>query len=166
MKKINFLVGICIFSAAFSLAAQSNTIIDTFLNEKVATYGNAAYLVLNASSRLKDEATVNDAVEYIKKNDWRWRKKKPIIHKKSETITLGQFCFLITKSWNYKGGLMHRIFPGVRYSARELHYLGCFKGSFAADRKISGEDALKILGNFIEIMEEKQKKENNGENES
>jgi hypothetical protein len=67
-----------------------------------------------------------------------------------DPVTLGEISFLIMKTLGLPGGLMYMIFPGPRYAARELAYLGFIPGNTHPSRAISGQEVMHILGQALE----------------
>jgi hypothetical protein len=51
------------------------------------------------------------------------------------------------------GGIMYSMFPGPRYAAREIAYLGFVRGSGAPGRTVSGNEVMYILGRVLEWKE-------------
>jgi len=137
-----------VFSLA-AVSAQSNQVIDQVLAEQWATYGKAVYLVLVASGAIPEEASLQAAVEALEEAGGRMPIRDP-----DAPITLGAFSFLVMQSLGIPGGLFYTLFPGPRYAARELKYLGFYTGRFASGRYLTGEEALRILGNALAWKEE------------
>lgn len=131
------------------LAAQSNDIIDALLAEEQASYGKAAYLALTASGLITEEQSPEQALEVLKDQGW-----KLDILGAAEPIKLGEYSFILMKVFHIEGGVMYSIIPGPRYAGRELSYLGMIPGSPSPYRTISGEEAVRILGNILEWQEE------------
>jgi hypothetical protein len=136
------LLAACVLPAA----AQSNQLIDRLLGEPQASFGVAAYLVLAASEALDPEATEQQALDALGEKGWKLR----VPQSTAEPIRLGEFCFLIMKAFEEKGGLMYRLFPGPRYAVRELAYLGLVHGKVHSRRFPSGQEVVQILSGYLE----------------
>jgi len=151
MKKSGFALSLLFISLAvnMSLAAQSNDLIDALLAEEEASYGKAAYLALTASGLITEEQSPEQALEVLQEQGWRLD-----ILTAGEPIKLGEYSFILMKAFHIQGGLMYSIMPGPRYAGRELSYLGMILGSPSPYRTISGEEAVRILGNILEWQEE------------
>jgi hypothetical protein len=151
MKKSGFILFILFISLAvnMNLEAQSNDIIDALLAEEQASYGKAAYLALTASGLITEEQSPEQALEVLKEQGW-----KLDILGAGEPIKLGEYSFILMKAFHIQGGVMYSILPGPRYAGRELSYLGMILGSPSPYRTISGEEAIRILGNILEWQEE------------
>jgi hypothetical protein len=126
-------------------AAQSNQLIDRLLEQPRASFGAAAYLVLAASGALDPEATEQQALEVLNEKGW----KLPAAQAE-DPIRLGQFCFLIMKAFDEKGGLMYRLFPGPRYAVRELAYRGLIHGKAHSRRLPSGQEVVQVLSSYLD----------------
>jgi hypothetical protein len=157
MKKIRIisgffflLLGGILFVAP--LVGQSNEVIDSILADDVILYKNGTYLVLTAAGRVDDSAAPAEAYEALEDLKKEWRVSLP---GKDVPMTLGDFSYLVMRAFSIKGGLFFRIFPGPRYAAREMKFLGFVKDGPSPYRKISGEEAIGILGRTLEWMEER-----------
>ena len=135
------LLAACVLPAA----AQSNQLIDRLLEQPKASFGAAVYLVLAASGALDPEASEQQAMESLSEKGWKLRAAQA-----GEPIHLGEFCFLIMKAFEQKGGLMYRLFPGPRYAVRELAYQGLVHGKVHSGRFPSGQEVVQILSSFLD----------------
>lgn len=138
--------------AAFSLLAgvavldaQSNALVDELLAEQEASLGNAACLALSAAGLVPEDASGEQALALIQEKGW----KLPA-GPADAPIRLGQYAFLLMQVFEMKGGLMYGLFPGPRYAARELAYLRLIPDRPIPGRKISGSEAMHILGSLLE----------------
>jgi hypothetical protein len=131
-------------------AAQSNELMDAFLAEGEASVGHAAYFVLSAAGTISEDAPVEEAITVLREQSWRIPDKPG-----GSAITLGEYSLLLMKALGIRGGIMYRIFPIPRYAAREMDYLEFITGSSHPGRKISGEEALRMLSRVLEWQEER-----------
>jgi hypothetical protein len=134
-----------LFTLPVVLWAQSNELIDDYLDQEQAPYGQSVYLVLSAAGMIEVDADVETALETLQMQNWGIPARNP-----QDPTTLGDLSYLIMRAFNMSGGIMYSIAPGPRYAARELHYKRLVSGSSAADRELSGEDAVRILGRVLE----------------
>ncbi len=123
-----------------NLTAQSNRLLDEFLEEDKASFGRTVYLVLVAAETIPEEMSIPVALNFLRMQDWGMEMKG-----QEEAINLGEHSFLIMKAFKMRGGLMYSLFPGPRYACRELAFLGLIKGEALAYRTLSGEEVLRIL---------------------
>ncbi|OHD75348.1 MAG: hypothetical protein A2177_13885 [Spirochaetes bacterium RBG_13_68_11] len=144
MQKLAILL-LALFAVVLPLEAQSNSVIDALLDSREAAFGDAVYLVLSAARIIPEKATPNDAV-------WTLQAKNLGVAGRSakEPISLGEYAFLMMKAFDIRGGIMYRIAPGPRYACRELAFLGLLEGFTAPNRRLAGDEALRILGRFLE----------------
>jgi hypothetical protein len=126
-------------------AAQSNQVLDRLLEQPRAPFGAAACLVLSASGLIASESTEQQALEFLGRKNWRLRARDP-----QEPIRLGEYCYLIMKSFDLNGGFMYRMIPGPRYAARELAYLGFVRGKAHSARYPTGQEAVQILSSVLD----------------
>lgn len=127
---------------------QSNTVLDTILSSKKATYGEAAYLALTATKRIPDSATLSLAAVELEAQKWGIS-----FTTANEPVTLGDYCYIIMKAFDMKGGIMYHLFPGPRYAARQIAYLGLVPGNTSPYRPLSGREAVDIIGNVLRYEE-------------
>jgi hypothetical protein len=126
---------------AGSLAAQSNEVIDSVLEQETLRTAEALYLVRVAAGDASEDQSVQDVYA---STDWAsWGLEEQAA---DEPVTLGQFSYLVMQALDMSGGLMYKIFPGPRYAARELDYLGYIAEDRSPYRTMSGQEGLRILG--------------------
>jgi hypothetical protein len=152
MKVISIilLVGLAV---SFSAAAQSNEVIDQVLEQNELVYKNGAYFVLTASGMVPETMGPEEAYTALleKQSEWKLKDMRP-----EKKLRLGDFSHILMRALDIPGGLLYRIFPGPRYAAKELSYLGIIKKSADPYRDITGSEALQILGDTLEWKEGRQ----------
>ncbi len=129
--------------------SQSNDMIDLVLEEDPATYGNTVYLALTGAGYVSESATPAEALDVLKQQGWKLKTRSP-----DDPLRLGDYAQVLLQAFDIKGGLFYSMFKSPRYASRELKYLGFVKGSSASSRRLSGEDAVKILGKLMRWKEE------------
>jgi hypothetical protein len=140
---IPFLIAFVLFVAP--LDAQSNQVVDRLLDQKAATFADAAYLILSAAGIVSQDATSAEVISAVESG-----KMLAGHHTESQPITLGEVCYLIMKTQKMKGGLFYAIFPGPRYAAREFAYLHIIRGNTHPTRTVTGEEVIRMLGDAME----------------
>ena len=127
---------------------QSNTIMDSLLEEEQTTWGSAAYLVLTAARIIPEDSTQADAVEKLESQGW---------HKEvgaaEESIRLGEYSHMLMKAFEIHGGIMYSLIPGPRYASRELYFKRIIRQHSSPYRTLNGEEAVDILGSLLEWKE-------------
>jgi len=131
------------------LFSQSNIVIDEMLNKEKAGFGRTSYMVFTAAGLLGDDKTLEESLKYLGKLQWNMENKES-----GEYITLGEYSYMLMKSFNLNGGIMYQLFPGPRYPSRELYYLKLIDENMDSNRYISGEEVIRILGRLLEWKEE------------
>ncbi len=140
-----------LFSALAGVAgagAQSARFVDALLAENPATLAATSYLVLAAAGQVAESVSTADAFRALQSKAWGFGREKA-----DGPVTLGKLSLLIMRSFDVPGGLFYRLFPGPRYAARELAYLGLIDGDTSPNRLVSGEEAMRLLGRFLEWHE-------------
>jgi hypothetical protein len=148
-KTLTLLLAVALLAAAGSVWGQSNELLDVLFEEPATSLGQAAYLVLTASGRIADDSAPADAAAALRRQGWTVPERSA-----DESLTLGEYSYLLMQAFELKGGVMYRIFPGPRYAGRELAYLDLIKGDTSPYRTFSGEEAIGILGRLVEWKEE------------
>jgi hypothetical protein len=121
---------------------------DRFLEEPAAAYGDAAYLVLVGAGLLKDGEAAERALAVLEERGWAIAGKGA-----GDPLTLGEFAYLVMRSYGIPGGLMYHVAPGPRYATRELEYLEVIQGKGRPGSVVSGERAARILGRVLDYKE-------------
>jgi len=147
LRRFHLLVVLWLACAA-NLFAQSNQTIDRLLEERPATFGDAAYVILSAAGLVPETANGEEATAAIAEKRLLPRTPSP-----TEPVTLGQVCYLIMETQGIKGGLFYTLLPGPRYATRELASLGFLKGYTHPNRVVSGEEVMWILGAVLDWKE-------------
>ena len=133
---------------SMSIYSQSNAHIDELLDQEQATVALTSYIVLSSGGIISEDASPESAAETVLQRQWMRSDKGP-----DDLISLGEFCFIVMKTYELKGGVMYRIFPGPRYAARELVYRKFVYGNTSPYRRISGNEALHILRSVLDTRE-------------
>lgn len=152
MKKCTVLtvIFVVLFVAlSAQIPAQSNQIVDEVLQAEAISYGYAAYLVLVAAQIVPEDTSPEEALRQSVVSSWKMEGKTS-----SDPVNLGEYSFMLMKTFELKGGLLYRIFPGPRYASRELAYRRIILGSKNPRRHVPGEEALRLLAQVIEWKEE------------
>jgi hypothetical protein len=135
---------ILLFSMALPLAAQSNQLLDQLLDQSEAHFGDVVYMTLTAAKLLPDTATPEEALQTLRRQEWKIQ-----ILPGEAPIPLGDYAFLLMKAFKLTGGVLYSLFPGPRYACRELGYLKIITADARPNRSLSGEEAVRILGNVM-----------------
>ena len=93
-------------ACAANLAAQSNQTIDRLLDEKPATFGDIAYIILSAVGFVPESATAEEATAAVAQKKLLSKTPSP-----AEPATLGEVCYLIMETQGIRGGLFYSLFP-------------------------------------------------------
>jgi hypothetical protein len=138
------LLAVVLISGSAVLGAQSNRVIDGLIEEEQASFGRVLYLVQTAAGLIDEETAPEQAVRNFEFRTWNLQEKRA-----EQPISLGEYSQLLVQAFGIKGGIMYRLFPGPRYAAREMEYLGFIRGSGAPARHLSGREVLDILRELL-----------------
>lgn len=138
-------MGLAFLLLSVPLFAQSNSVIDSVLSQKQASFEDSVYLILTAGNLLPSSGSVQDALDILKQKGWLTIPAKP-----DAPITFGQYAFLLMKTFNIPGGVLYSLFPGPRYAGREVDYKGWTPSNLSPYEGLSGRDALYILRSYLD----------------
>jgi hypothetical protein len=140
---------LCILSAALlsvgSAAAQTAAELERFLALPAVTYGDAAWLILNAAGTSLPESSAGGAYRFAADNGWLPQKAAA-----GTPLTLGGLSLLVIKAFDIRGGVMYTLFPGPRYAYRELVYRKIIGGRAYSGMPVSGERLLRIVSRALD----------------
>lgn len=144
-----FLAPVLFLFATLPLFAQSNQLVDRMLGDENADLADSAYMVLVSAGMIDETAPPAEALSRARAEGW-----LPQGSDGGDPITFGRLAYMIMEAHGEAGGVMYRVFPGPRYAAREAAFQGWSVDRFGADEEISGEAALRLLGNYLAAEEE------------
>ncbi len=150
MGKVGLLIALLI-SACMPLPAQSNQVLDQLLDQPEAGFGIVVSLTLAAAGIVPNTATGEEAVQALRKQGWDVAPRPT-----DAPILLGDYAYLLMRAFHMSGGVLYSLLPGPRYAARELGYLKLIPTDARPLRTVSGEEAVRILGNVMAYAETRQ----------
>jgi hypothetical protein len=130
----------------FSLAAQSNEVIDEVLEQDPAHLSGVAYLLTTAGGLLEESANLQQALDFIQDKGWVGADAAS-----SDEVTVEQFAFLLMKSLGLRGGIMYSIFQGPRYAYREMVFQSVIDSTLDRYDILSGDQVLRYLASAMQI---------------
>ncbi|MDC7234648.1 MAG: hypothetical protein PQJ58_15560 [Spirochaetales bacterium] len=152
MKRSFLLVSLIFAASVLPLAAQSNSVLDEFLNNEAADAGTALLLVAQAIGDLPDSASAEDALQW--KDDQKWGRKVKL--EKDDPVTSGQFHLALLKAFEIKGGMGYTLFASPRSAAQEAAYQGFIPGAAYVNHKMTPYEVLNSLSLALERQEEEE----------
>ena len=117
-KQLLGLVLAIALTSASMVGAQSNAVMDQFLEKDQANFGISVYLVLVAAGALAEDSSPSEALVLYAETGRRPLKNKLL----DDTITAGEFGHLLFQVLGISGGIMYSILPGPWYGAKELDH--------------------------------------------
>lgn len=122
--------------------AQSNDRIDELLAQGQARFDSAAYIILAAGGLVEETDGLDVAFSKAVELGFTGKLTTP-----ESPVRVDEMSFMIMKSLSLKGGFMYRLFPGKRYSYRELAFNKVINDKGGPRRLVSGEEVVRSLGN-------------------
>lgn len=147
MEKNALFILILIFMMPVCLSAQSNDVLDDFLDRDAADFGTTVYLVLASTGEIDESATIEEALDWIIKSD-ELSRIEDISSRRN--ISYGEFSYILMEVLDIKGGLMYRMVPGPRYAAREAAYRNWLLGSSFPGRVLKPFEVINTLVSIVE----------------
>ncbi|OHD79939.1 MAG: hypothetical protein A3J97_00430 [Spirochaetes bacterium RIFOXYC1_FULL_54_7] len=112
------IVVIVITASARILWAQSNTVLDLFLENEQASFGTSVYLVLVAAGAMDEDSSPADALRLYAEIGRRPLRGKQL----DDPLTAGELGHVLFQALEISGGIMYSILPGPWYAAKELDH--------------------------------------------
>jgi hypothetical protein len=132
------------------LSAQNASEIDIILETQEISFAQAASFVLAAAELVSEDAEAETALETAAAQKALPKRISPAKSGSSdEKIKLGELCVLLMKTFNVKGSFFYKLFPGPRYSYRELSYLQVLPEPSDPARKVSGTELMEIVERLL-----------------
>ncbi len=128
---------LCAASYAYASPAQE---MDALLATSEVNYGQAARILLILTDNAPQ--SINEDAAFVEVKTKEWLPSKTQIN---DSVTMGNVSMLVMHAFDMKGGFMQRLFPGPRYSFREMSRNGLLPSPSDPSHKISGADLLNIL---------------------
>jgi hypothetical protein len=132
------------FAALSALPAQ--TVVhdmDALLDSEAVTWAEAARFVLPSAG--VEAAGAAQAFAAAAERGWLPRNAEP-----SGIPNFAGVSFLLMQAFDLSGGVLYSLFPGPRYSYRELVYKGILQGARDPSWKVSGVRLISLIGRSIE----------------
>ncbi|MDR2158547.1 MAG: hypothetical protein LBP23_00600 [Treponema sp.] len=127
------------------LAAQTASDMDLLLDTEELSYGQAAWIVMEAAEVLV--AGEQDRAEAFRTaRRWGWLPRQA---RMEDPIPLRELSLLVMEAFRLRGGIMYSLFHTGRYAHRELVYRQFIQGRADPGRRVSGERLLRILGRVL-----------------
>ncbi len=104
-----------------SLSAQSNEVLDTFLDQSEADLGTSIWLVLLSEGQIPADSDISDALDYFSATE---AAGKFLDLSADRPIEFKEFAYVAMEVMALPGGMMYAIIPSPRYAAREFQYRG------------------------------------------
>ncbi len=142
MKKFFIFIFVLITGVSISFG-QSDELLDKLYQNDLADTFYTSLIVLQASGNLSDEASLEDAKEFLMGTKW-----GESVLKDEGFITTGGFSLLVMESFNLPHGLIYNILPIRRYALKEMVYLGYLVGNPYSDDLMSSFDVIYALSSI------------------
>jgi len=153
MKRILILTLILLSIIILPLTAQSNEVMDGFLEKEAADAGTALLLIAQARGELPDSATTDDAIKWCADQSWGKKLRKL---EADDSINTGQFHIALFRSFDIKGGMIFGLFKTPRAAAQEAGYQGYISGTPYVNHKMTPNEVLDSLSMALDAGEEEK----------
>ncbi|MDR0720741.1 MAG: hypothetical protein LBF78_13985 [Treponema sp.] len=140
---IKHLIAVSLLSCAVLVWGQTAAEIEGILDTEEITYTQAAYFTLASAPGTPPTSQAGAFVLALERG-WLPKNAEP-----DSSVKLRNLSLLIMKAFDLEGGLMYTLFPGPRYSYREMTRRGFIEGRVYPGFAVSGERFLQILGNVL-----------------
>jgi hypothetical protein len=131
------------------LWAQSNTVLDSFLEDGQARFGTSVYLVLVAAGTISEDSSPAEALAAYAATG-----RKPLRDKQlDDTVTAGEFGHILLQALGIPGGLMYSMFPGPWYAAKELAHKRLLPETRLAAQVLTPFEVVYALQKALELGE-------------
>jgi outer membrane protein OmpA-like peptidoglycan-associated protein len=177
MKKYTFVAFVQFFALncllffvpVTAVHGQTAALMDEALSTGTLSYAQAAYFVLTAADinysaagdgyiandYSSENAAITAAFSYAASQGWLPKNVSPSVEGSGDkVIKLSELSFLMIKSFNLKGNILYRIFPGPHYAYKEMVYRGYITGTTDPSLPLNGEKFFEILGNLLSEVPE------------
>ena len=150
MKKQKLIILPFVFLLSLGSAwAQSAEIMDKIIATPTISVAQAAYLVFVASGKLAEDATPEQAYTLVEKLGWLGSGNDA-----AHPVRSAEYAYLLTRSYDLRGGLLSMVFRSPRYSYRDLVARGIFSSGGDPDDALTGVEAVRLLGQVMDTLPE------------
>lgn len=129
--------------------AQSGERMDSIIDQVDVSAGEAAYLAAASAEIVDPEADNEEALDALTQRGLDPGRVSP-----DEAVTLGEFSYMLMLAHDLGGGFMYTLFPGPRYSFRELSFQRVIRGGGDPDHDLSGTRAIRLTGRVVSLAED------------
>ena len=152
IKNCRTVLVICFLLAAPALAyAQTAAEIEKLLETETVSYGQAAWLVLEAAdlSGSFDSSAPEGAFNFAAQQGWLPKNAAPRDKASLEGVSL-----LVMRSFGIKGGLFYSLLKNPHYAYREMVYQDVIQGRSDPQMPVSGDMLLFLVNRVLSRAEE------------
>ncbi len=132
------------------LSAQSNVVLDEFLNQQNADLETSLWLLYLSDKKIPSESLPDDALDLFIQAEY---SKKIFNTDPQRPITFGEFAYIAMETLDLPGGMMYTMFPSPRYAAREFLYRGWIPGKPKTDSTLTPWEVTTSLSELLSWKE-------------
>jgi len=146
-----FIIICFLLAAPVVLYAQTATEIERLLETEAVSYGQAAWLVLEAAdlSGSFENSASDGAFNFAAQQGWLPKKAAPQDKASLEGVSL-----LVMRSFGIKGGLFYSLLKNPHYAYREMVYKDIIQGRSDPQMPVSGGLLLFLVNRVLSRAEE------------
>lgn len=132
------------------LPAQSNEVLDKFLNQQNADLETSIWLLYLSDKKIPTESLPVEAFNLFIQSEY---SKKISDTDPQRPISFGEFAFIAMETLDLPGGMMYAMFPSPRYAAREFLYRGWIPGKPKTNRTLTPWEVTTSLSEILSWKE-------------
>lgn len=125
---------------------QAAEIMDKIIATPAISVAQASYLVFVSSGKLAEDATQDQSLALLQTLGWLGPGQI------NRPLKAAEYAYLLTRSYALPGGILASLFPGPRYSYRDLVARGVFSAKGDPDAFLTGVEAVRILGKVMDSL--------------
>jgi len=133
-------------------AAQTAEIMDKIIGSSALSLSQTTYLVFAASGKLAEDSSTDQAYQLVRDLAWLSDTEQA-----ERPMKLGEFAYLLVRSFGLSPGWLGDWFPGPHYAYRYLVYRAIIPGTGDPDDPIAGADAVRILGKVMDAVPQEKR---------
>lgn len=145
LKKLTLMM-ICGLLAVSAAQTQSNQVLDQFLAAPNADFDLTVYLVFSGAKLIPDDLPPQVAFEALKQKKWGYLSEEM----RGKPVTMGDFAYLVMKSFNMQGGVMYSLLPSPWYATREFNFKRFMPSPKKANENLTPYEVVQALAAVLD----------------
>ncbi|TVR06161.1 MAG: hypothetical protein EA403_01125 [Spirochaetaceae bacterium] len=136
--------------ATSPLVAYEPEWVDAIVTSEAIARRDAAYMSVVSAGLMEPERGTEDAIRLVLSLAEGTRFQQRMLDANPhDPVTLGEFAFMLMLSHEVPGGVWYRLFPGPRYSVRELRARRIILEPGLPSHVVDGDRAFRIVTRLV-----------------